>query len=179
MKTSVLQRFPTLGQVAPIYALTLFLFTSWTSYHLFWKLPAWLNYLQISEIFPLLAYSISLNMLESLTVVGGLAGLAAILPKSWFRDAFIPVGAAFTLMSLGYLVLFLNQFFLSADYPMLWVKTLPGALLGIFLLASGLGRIAVLRRLLEALADRSLVFLYILLPLGIVSLGAVLVLNSF
>ena len=178
-KATILGRFPTMKQLAPVFALTFLLCNAWTMYHFFWKLPGWLYYLTVREILSILAYSFSVNLLESVLIVIGLLGLAAILPHRWFRDVFVPVSAAFVPLMFGYMVFFLNQFFFAEVYPSIHAKTFPFVIVGIFFLASWLGRNTFARKVLEAFADRTLVLLYIFLPLGTVSLTAVLIQNLF
>lgn len=175
----VLRRFPTIKQLAPVFALTFFLFNAWTMFRFFWKLPSWLFFLNVREILAVLAYSFSTNLLESMLVVISLAILAAILPNNWFRDVFIPVGIAIVILILSYLSYFLLQFYSREDYPSEVVRSSPFVIVGIFFLASFLGRIPFFRRIFDGLADRIIVFLYFLLPLGITSLLVVLMQNLF
>lgn len=178
-KIPILQRLPTVTQLVPIYAFTFFLFNLWTMFHFFWRLPGWLYYLKISEILMILAYSLSTNLLESIIIVVGLAGLAAILPEKWFGKIFVPVSAAFIFLALGYLVFFLFQFYSQDEYPSLVVKSSPAVIVGMFFLASWLGRNRIARRILEAFADRTTTLLYLSLPLSVFSLIAVLIQNLF
>ena len=127
----------------------------------------------------ILAYSLTANLLESIIIVVSLAGLAAILPQKWFGKVFVPVSAAFVFLTLGYLIFFLFQFYSQEEYPSIVVKSSPGFIVGIFFFASLLGRNMIARRILEAFADRTIVLLYISLPLSILSLVAVLIQNLF
>ena len=177
-KIPILQRIPTIKQLAPIYALTFFLFNAWTMFHFFWRLPGWLYYLKVGEIFMILAYSLSANLLESIVIVIGLAVGAVILPENWFRKAFVPVSTAFVFMALGYLIFFLYQLY-SEEYPTLVVESSPAVIVGIFFFASLLGRNGNARKILEAFADRTTALLYVSLPLSLFSLVVVLIQNLF
>jgi hypothetical protein len=178
-RISVIQRFPTIKQITPVYALTLFIFSSWTLLHFFWEFPSWSFFLNMREILAVLAYSLSVNLLESVIVTSGLVVLAAILPGKWFRDVFISVGAAFVTLILGFLMYFLYQFQSRGDYPSEAIKAIPFLFAGIIFLAFLLGHWAFTRKILEIVSDRAIVFLYLFVPLGIISIILVVLQNLF
>jgi len=178
-KIPVLQRFPTIKQISPVFALTFFLFNAWTLFRFFWKLPGWLYFLTVREILGVLAYSFSTNLLESMVIIIGLVSMTAVLPNKWFRDVFGPAGTVFVILLLSYMGYFLFQIYSREDYPSEVVKFAPIVIAGLFVFASLLARVSIIRKILNALTDRITVFLVFLLPLGIISLVVVLMKNIF
>lgn len=174
---SFLKRLPTWAQIIPVYAVIVLVIYTWTILWFFWKVPSWLFYLNTGEILTMLAYSLATNLAESLLVLCGPLFLAFILPRKWFQDVFVARGAAICLAGLGYMIFLANQFQTKEDYPTLslepWSFVL--ALVGIALLVYLSGRISLLKKVLELVADRVTIFVYILLPLSIISLVVVLV----
>ena len=142
----------------------------------FWTLPGWFFYLNFGEIAILYAYVSVTNFLESLLVFCIPLGLSFILPKQWFRDKFVSRGASLVLLGLGYLMLVAYQFKTRDDYPgvllKLWSVTL--ALVVISLLVFAVEKIPFIKKAIEFIAEQSTIFLFIYIPLSLISLLIVL-----
>jgi hypothetical protein len=102
--------------------------------------------------------------------------MSMALPKQWFHDLFVARGAALAISGLAYMMYLANQFKTKDDYPSLTLKAWTLALaLGVILLIVYLaGRLSLFRKLIELLADRAIIFLYISLPLSLISLVVVI-----
>ena len=139
--------------------------------------PGWLYFLNAGEILTALAYSLATNLAESLVVLCGPLLLALVLPRKWFYDVFVARGAALSIAVLGYMMFLAEQFKNKSDYPTLSLQlwTVLLALAGIVVLVYLFGRIALLRKIVEQIADRTTIFVYILIPLSILSLLVVIV----
>jgi hypothetical protein len=150
---------------------------AWTLLWFFWKVPGWLYYLNGGEILTALAYSLATNLAESLVTLCGPLFLALVLPAKWFRDVFVARGASLCMAGLGYLMFLAYQFNDKSSYPAAilepWVVLLVAA--GIGVLVYLCGRVRLLRRAIEALADRLSIFAYILAPLSAISLLIVII----
>ncbi len=155
---------------------------SWTLLTSFWKVPSWLFDLTIGQILSLYAYGFVTNLIESLLLMAGFTLVSLVLPKRWWRDLFIPRSMAALLVIMGSLIWNglryrlpeVREEFLSIFW--LWWGTTAG----VTLVASWLaGRVGWLRRALEDVADRCLVFLYIYVPLTVVAVVIVLARNVF
>ena len=142
-----------------------------------WKLPSWLFYLNIGEIAIAYAYSLATNLMESLAVLCGPLILSMILPKEWFFDRFVARGSTLALAGLGYMMYVAFQFKTNADYPSLTLKpwTLALAMVAILFIVYLAGRLNLFGKLIEFIADRAIIFLYISLPLSIFSLVIILI----
>ena len=173
--TLVLERFPRWAQIIPVFGIILLIIYSWTLIWFFWDVPSWLHYLHVGEIMLLLAYTLATNFAESLVVLGCLLLLALVLPKKWFRDVFVARGTVLVLAALGCMIFLAEQFTDKDAYPTFWLRipTLLAVAAAIAVLVYLGGRIAVVRRVLEALADRVSIFTYVLVPLSVLSVLAV------
>jgi hypothetical protein len=144
---------------------------TWTLLWFFWKVPSWLYFLNAGEILTTLAYSLATNLLESIVVMCGLLFLALILPGKWFRDVFVARGASLAMAGLAYMIFLANQFNNKNAYPTLslqaWTVLLAAVLIAALVYL--FGRIALLRKVLEVVADRMSIFTYILVPLSVIS----------
>lgn len=172
-----LKRFPARAQVLPVYAVIAFILYAWTLLWFFWKLPGWMFFLSAGNILDALVYALAVNLVESLLVLGGVLALAWVLPGRWFRDVFVARGAALGIAGLGYLMFLAYEFRDKMSYPKLDLPawSVPLALVAIALVVYACGRFGVVRRVLEAIADRATIFVYILVPISLLSMLVILI----
>jgi len=172
-----INRFPSLSENLQASAVVATPLYAWSILWLFWQLPSWLNHLTVGEILPIFAYALATNLLESLLVLAGLNLLCFLLPNKWFHDAFVARSFLLVSLGLGYLMVFALSFGKEADYPnglLFWSPLV----LGLFLLFSLiLGRVFIVKKLTEAIADRLTIFLFLLTPLSTLSLLFVIARN--
>lgn len=169
-------RFPKFSEILQVYAVTAFVVFTWVLLWVFWKLPSWLFYLTIGEILALLAYILALTFIEGLLLAAGVTLVGFALPGRWFRDRFIVRGVLVSLCGLAYLMFFAYQ--IREGYiPDYLVDGLPVIVVASFGLTYLLERIRPLERAVLGLAERSTVFLYLIVPAGLVSLMTVLIRN--
>ena len=174
---SILGRFPSLQDNLRVYAVIVTLIYAWTILWLFWTLPSWLYFLTISEILPLFAYALTTNLLESVLLLLGLNLLGALLPGKWFRDSFVARSFWLVSLGLGYLMVFASLFGKEEVYPIGMLQWSPLVFAAFFLISLLLDRVPRVRGLTELIADRLTVFLYVAVPLSLVSLLVVIVRN--
>ena len=170
----IFKRFPTLAQLAAVYAVIVLVIYGWTTLWFFWKFPSWLYYLSIWEIVKVFCYSITTNFLESLAMLALPVLLAVLLPKKWFLDGFISRSVTMVIMGLAYMMYLANLFQGKEDYPSAAIQLAPIILLAILLAVFLIGKISILRKLIDGFADRAIVFLYISMPLSLLCLLVVL-----
>ncbi|MGE5251734.1 MAG: hypothetical protein ACM3QS_16145 [Bacteroidota bacterium] len=173
------RRLPEFRNIIPVYAVIAFVLYMWSFFLFSWILPSWVNFMSVGELFAAFSYSLATTLLESLGFLLLLLLLSILLPPAWLRDLFVVRGTLISLAVLG--VVLLRAYLNTTHFP--YPKG-PGALgAAAFLLAlllTGLsGRANWLRRFAAWLADRLIVFLYILVPLTVIGLVTVLVRNVF
>lgn len=172
---AIFSRIPKWAALAPVYAVIVFIVYSWTLLNFFWVYPSWLYFLNIGEILNVLAYSLATNFLESLVVLAAPIVVAVVLPQKWFYDAFIAKGLALVLPGLGYMMYVAFQFQSKLDYPSEALDWFPVVLAGTLLLVFLVGRARLLRKVIEVIADRATIFLYLSIPASLLSILAVVV----
>ena len=172
---AIFSRFPKWTQIAALYALIVFAVYSWTLIWFFWKIPGWLYYLSIGEILTSLAYSLATNFLESLAVVLIPIFLAVVLPKKWFLDQFVARGAALILPGLGYMMYIAFQFQSKLDYPGNALN-LYSFVLGLLVILTFLvGQVRFLSKALEFLGNQATIFLYLSIPISLLSILVIII----
>jgi hypothetical protein len=173
----VRNRFPSLQENLQVYAVIIAFLYTWTILWLFWELPSWLNFLTVGEVLPIFAYALAINFLESLLVLAGLNLVCFLLPRPWFHTSFVPRSFLLVAFGLGYLMVFISLFSKEAEYPS---GLLVGSLV-IFLLlvpfSLFLGRIPIVKNLAESISDRLTIFVYLLVPLSLVSILFIILRN--
>jgi hypothetical protein len=176
---SLLRRFPGASGILPVYAVITVPIFGWTITSWLWKLPSWLNFLTSGEITAIFFYAILTAFIESLLVCSFLLLLCLLLPSQLFRDQFIvrgtwlAIGLAFAILGNG-----VWRGIMRFTYTELTLWTILSFIL-ITLLAILSARIGFMARFANWISDRLLVFLYILIPLSIVSVLVVIVRNTF
>lgn len=164
-------------QIAPVYAIIVMIIYPWTLVHFFWRLPGWVLFSNLSDLASMFPYMIVVNLLESLLVLLGPLLLNLILPRSWYYDRFTTRSVSLVLLGLGFLMYFDHGLEGDVPFPMATVRWLPAILLAILLLVYLLDRIPLVRRLLDEVSNRALIFLYISIPVSLLSLLVVLIRN--
>ena len=174
-------RLPDSKSILGVYAIIVTLVYSWTLFTSFYKLPSWMFYLTISQILSVYAYSFSIDLLESIIALTGVFFLEftlflALRNRDEFQARSILVVLVVLISSMSRLALFQTyediEAFLSGEL-IWWAITLPsGMLLAVFASKS-----KIIRNILEGIAERTTVFLYIYLPLSFISLIVVIARN--
>src|SRR5215212_5284982 len=177
----ILRRFPTISATLPVYAVIAVPIFGWTMTSWLWKLPSWLNFLTPGEITSLFFYAMLTAFVESVFVYGFLLLLSFLLPSQMFRDQFIVRG---TWLALGLaLSVFVNGLwrgmtrFTYAEVSLTAWSLM--SLVVIILLTFVSVKVRFMVRAAEWLSDRLTIFLYILIPLSVISIVVVIVRNTF
>ena len=178
-----LGRLPDSKSILGVYAIIVTLVYSWTLFTSFYKLPSWMFYLTISQILSIYAYAFSIDLAESILVLAGVLILEftlflALKNKEEFQARSILAVLVVLISSMLRLALFQTyediDAFLSGEL-IWWAITLPLGLL-LAVIAPKNKRV---RNILEGIAERATVFLYIYLPLSFISLIVVIARNIY
>lgn len=119
------------------------------------------------------------NLIESALVLLAPVLLSVILPKKWFFERFITKGALLLSLGLGYVMYFDNHLNYQSPFPLTLVYQTPIILAAIVVLVFLVDWIGILDKILIDLSDRLIVFLYISIPVSLISLLVVLIRNIF
>jgi len=169
--------WPTLGQLTPVYAVIVVLVFSWSLYRFFWRFPSWAFFATAGEIAVILAYMTSVNVLESLLVLLTPIVMSVLLPENWFHSRFVSRSVSLVALALAFLMYLDSQLQTYAPFPLELYRAAPLAGVAVLWLVFVIDRVAILRRAVEALADRATVFLYVSIPLSLLAVATVLIRN--
>ena len=140
-------------------------------------------YLTVGQILSVYAYAFSVDLLESILVLAGvllldLTFFLALRNMEEFQPRSILLVLGVLISSMVRLVLFPDyeemDAFLSGEL-IWWAIALPFGLI----VAVAASKLKWVRKVLEGVAERALVFLYIYLPLSLISLVVVFIRNLY
>ncbi len=169
-------RLPDFKEILPVYAALVFFLFGWATIAFFWKLPAWLFYLNLGEVGVIYSYAALTEFFESLIYLCILLALAAILPAQILKNRFQIRGTIAALFMLG--LIELTSYFIafqelnpaaSALYALLICVVLGAALLWLS------SKYVFFDRAVRIVVDRLVIFLYVYLPIAGISLILVLI----
>jgi len=172
----MIKRLPPFSDVLSVYAVIASMLFAWSTLLSIWYLPSWLHFMGIGDLIGVFSYVMASSFVESLFVLFFLLLFSMIPPQKYFRDHFAVYGAsaAFCVIGLLMLRLILANFF-TISIPrfreILIFAPIAISLLSVFA--------PPLRRAWLWFSDRLVVFLYILVPLSVLSLFVILVRNIF
>jgi hypothetical protein len=179
MKLNFVQKIPKLEQIAPVYAVAVAMIYPWSISRFFWRLPSWLYFSSVGEIAVIFAYVMVVNLIESILVFLVPAFLSIVLPKKWFYEKFVTKGALLISLSLGYLIYFDNHLNYQSPFPLDLVYKTPAIFAAIFAVVFLVDWLGFLNKILLDLSDRLIIFLYISIPVSLISLLIVVFRNIF
>jgi hypothetical protein len=166
----IARKFPHFSEIFPVYAVIVILVYGWTIYWSLWKLPSWLDFLPLGEIGTIFCYLLATNFVESLVALLGAILLCFILPRKWFRDVFVSRGSMFAASILISIMAFEYHFVKPEDYFTKLQFYFPLFLVVAVVLAFLAGWIPVFRKTMEVFAENAVIFLYIVIPLSLLSI---------
>jgi len=177
MKNRLLSRLPARQNIVNVFATAAFMVYGWTIYASFWKIPSWMFYLRLDEIFAVYAYSFIVNFIESALLTLGLVFLGFIFSGNLWKDGFISASVISLIIAVVSALLHMRLFDdpnLRVGFIESQVRWWSSAVLIAFVASIAFARVPWLKRFSENLADRFVVFLYLYIPLTILSLGIVI-----
>lgn len=176
---SIIEKIPKLEDIAPVYSVIVMIIYPWTLSRFFWKLSSWILFASVGDLAALFAYMVVINFLESILVLLVPILMSIILPQKWFYDRFRTRSISLVLFGLGYLIYLDKKLYADSPFPLTLVRWIPMAVIVILVLVFLVDRVGFLRRVLDELANRLTVFLYISIPISVISLLAILIRNVF
>jgi hypothetical protein len=180
------KRLPSKAEIIPVYATILFPIYSWTIYRLLWNLPSWQkDIFSIREMLVLCAYGLAFALVESLSVLGFILLLSVILPAKYLKDKFVAQGSAalwvFFILTIAAQYGIASVVFLNWSIKQFVIASAFILILSLLLLTIGpyflIHHSKKMEVFFTSLADRMMIFLFLYLPLGIMSLMLVILRN--
>ena len=176
--SAIKSKLPGRTEIFPVFSTILFFVFTWAIYIIIFYLPSWLKELTAWEILITSAYLLYFALFESIFVLSSMVLLCVVLPPRFFKEHFVPQG--FSLIALASLAAYLGHPRLDElinleprNFALLLLSALTVTIALTISLSVILDRLPSLNRALAAFAERMTIFAYIYLPLGILSLFAV------
>ena len=173
-------RFPKFTEILPVYSVIAVLVYGWELYRFAWRVPSWLHYVTMGELFGIFSYTMLQGLFESLLLLGLLLIVCALLPARFLKDVFIVRGTAIALAFLGVIIAYLVVLdAIGLEYTNrieLWTL---GNIIFTILFAWLVVRVRFLNTAMSWLSDRLLVFLFLLMPLSAIGVIVVILRNIF
>jgi len=179
MITAFRKKIPDLEQLAKVYAVIVVMIYPWSMLRFFWRLSSWLYFSTLTDIVLIFTYMVAVNLLESLVVLIAPVFMNLALPAKWFYKDFVSKSSILVLLGLGYFMYFDNHLNSQAPFPLDLVYLTPFIGILILLLAFLLGSIRIVSDFISEVSNRLIIFLYISIPMSLLSVVVVLVRNIF
>lgn len=175
------ERMPDAKSLLAVYAFIVTMVYSWTLFTSFYKLPSWLFYLSIGQILSVYAYAFYIDLIDSLIALTVILVIDFTIffflkNKEEFQSRSMILAGILLGTSMLRLALFQNYeditAFLSGEL-LWWAIAIPLGLV----LAAFAPRIKLVRTIFEGFAERATVFVYIYIPLSLISLVVLFIRN--
>jgi hypothetical protein len=167
------QRIPSRSEILAVYSITVMLIYGWSTYWFIWNLSSWISFLTSGEIWAIYCYTAAVNFIESVSILIGIVCLCIFLPPKWMRDNFVWHASSIVSLCLIYLMVILAQSVPISDLPR---YAAYGLIIFVILHFISI-KTRWLRTLVEESAERSIIFLYISIPISIVALISLMIRN--
>ena len=177
LKEIFTRRLPNLHQVTSVYGVIVLFVYGWSIYWFLWQLPSWMHFRSPKEILITFAYVVAANFFESAITLFAVTLLCFILPQKWFRDQFTSKGVVLVVVFFASIPKYLQALDEYQAIPPGMLKFVLAGLVGLVLVFYLVGQIGFFRKLIEDVADRTIIFLYVIFPISLISLLVVLIRN--
>ena len=167
---SLKERFPTRNQITLVYASIVFPLYSWTTYSVLDYLPSWLKSMRVWEIFSVNAYAYAWTLIESLILLLFISAMAIIVPVKWLKEHFASKGSVFvwTIYIFSF-VIQINGYAIGSKLGT-GLMLLASIIISFFLIS----RFRRINDIVVFIADRLIVFLYVYIPISLISIMVVI-----
>jgi hypothetical protein len=191
------KRLPQRQDILYVFGGVVFIVYSWALRGFLYQLSSFIVFHPLGEIAGILAYMMALALLESVLVMVGLVSLAFILPRKWFLDGFV-YKAFLAALVAGIASLGVQQFltekkaaieFLSAGVELAQTRQAREYLNQLLYAGAGIAvtiltalilffeHMPRLQKILLNVIERLQVFLYLYIPIGMLSLLVIFIRN--
>jgi hypothetical protein len=167
-------RFPDRRDSTLVFSAAVFAVFTWTVRGFIYQVPSFILYFGVWDVFGILALQFTFALLESAFVAGLFILFGALLPAKWLKTGFGYKGFI-TVVVAAIAFIYLKGAMTNQPTVQFFVTTFVVtflAWLGLILAAHFWNRF---QRLVLDLADRLSIFLYIYLPLGLLSVVVVMI----
>jgi len=162
------RRLPQKSEIIWVFGVVIFAVHSWSIREFLYKVPAFLLYYSIGDVYSVFSYMMAFALLESAVVTALLVASAWILPSKLLREGFAYKGFLAILVASILSIWF--QGVLTNQYPannLLFVSS--GIAVSVFVLLAFLfQKVGFLQRIALNLTNRLGIMAYLYVPLGLI-----------
>ena len=171
------KRLPQRNEIISVFGVVIFVVCSWSVREFLYKIPAFVLYYSVWEIFSVFSYMMAFALLESTAVTILLIVSAFVLPSKLLKEGFAYKG--FLAVIIASVLSIWLQGNLVNEFPS---RSLllegAGSSLAIFILLSFLfHKVVFLQNIVIALVDRLGILMYLYVPLGVLGILVYLLRN--
>jgi hypothetical protein len=179
-----IKKIPPRREILPVYSLILFIVFSWSIFRILFQIPSWLYSHSKTGIVFLSAYVFSFDLIESTLVLFFVFLVCIIMPRYFLYDRFVAQGSILVLTCTAWalIIQFQRDYLHKRDLAELvvWIILFTLSLVLISSFSSYfLRKNESLQTAIEALADRMIVFGWLYISVGLISLVILLARNIF
>ncbi len=166
------RRLPARDESLLVFSMAVFLVFSWSLRNLFFQFPALILSYNMWDILAIVSYMMGFALLESALVMMAITALAFLLPGKWFKNGFAYKGS-FAILALAAMSIFL-QAVMTNQPKISWLGLQLGRAFFVWLVAVLLtAYVPFIKKIILDLLDRLTIFLYLYVPLGIISVAVI------
>jgi hypothetical protein len=175
-----LKKAPKIEELLPVYALITTAMFIWSTLQYFWRLPSWFYVSTASEMFSIFAYMAVTNLIETLLLFLLIVAVLFVLPPALTHEQWAVKSTLLAAVILGFLI-YRNYYYYPDKvlYEITRRQILALFVVDILILVFPFNKFPAVRKAIENLADRFVIFLYITVPLTIISIIVVIWRNLF
>jgi hypothetical protein len=172
--------FPPKKDIAPVFAVIVFLVYGWSIVAFLQKVPSWVLFLRLGEIAIILAYMLVTVFSGSILLTAFLLFFCVLLPSKYFKENFAVQGTLVSLILISSVAAFIYRYTVLGSgflvYGPLWLSAT--VVISVLLAYFGV-KFRFLGRATFWVADHLTVYLYLVIPLSILSFIVVIFRNVF
>lgn len=172
-----MRRLPNKNQIISVYAVGVTILFSWATIMLIRdSLFNWILYFNVIEILSLTTYIMSSAFFESILLIAVLLLVGVILPRAWLIDKFVIRGSSIIIAFLGAIIYYNTQTPLGE--ALINIYKFPVAFgIGYLVLLSAAKYSSLVEKTIELIAERCTIFLYVYMPISLISVVVILFRN--
>ncbi len=172
LKEIIYKRLPKKNDITNVYAVIVFMVYAWAIVLIFNKLPGYIKFMTLGEVMAVFCYIFFISMVESSIIMGILLLICVILPPQWLKKEFSVRGTTAAFVFLISLMIY--WLVLSPEY--LIFSTLL-AIMSAVIAPIMVSRLTLLRTIVFWISSRLTIFLFIYIPLSVLSLLVIILRN--
>ncbi len=171
-------RLPGWQEILPVFSLVLFVVFSWTILRMMFQIPSWLMSHTKYGLFSLSVYVFAFALFESLLLTGFVVLICLLFPSAYFKEHFVSQGSLVVLTCTAWAIAaqFMREAIRTSSSMaiILLILVFLLSILAVTLLSKWvLGKLSRVNASIVSLVERTTIFAWIYIPIGLFSVVVV------